>query len=116
MYLNPFSFVKLSGPGVVYLDMLEQYLMPVLKKRVPKIRRFSKMGALPHFHHEVRGFLDRQIPGKWIGRGGPITWPSRSPDLTPLHTFLLGNVKDTLYACPLPTTMLLNLPNGRELR
>ena len=25
------------------------------------------------------------FPGRWIGRGGPVPWPARSPDLNPLH-------------------------------
>jgi hypothetical protein len=36
-------------------------------------------------------FLNHQFPGKWIRRGGgPIAWPSRSSDLTPLDFFLWG--------------------------
>jgi hypothetical protein len=31
--------------------------------------------------------LDVKFPGRWIGRGGPIAWPPRSPDLTPLDIF-----------------------------
>ncbi|GFS63633.1 uncharacterized protein TNCV_1961891 [Trichonephila clavipes] len=33
----------------------------------------------------------------WIGRDGPIAWPPRSPDLTPLEFFLWGYVKDNVY-------------------
>jgi hypothetical protein len=33
----------------------------------------------------------------WIGRGGPITWPPRSSDLTPLDFFLWGYVKNIVY-------------------
>ena len=31
---------------------------------------------------------------KWIGRGGPVAWPPRSPDLTPPDYFLWGFVKE----------------------
>ncbi|RLU17341.1 hypothetical protein DMN91_009574 [Ooceraea biroi] len=31
--------------------------------------------------------------GQWIGRGGHISWPARSPDLNPLD-FFVGNVKE----------------------
>ncbi|KAJ8893412.1 hypothetical protein PR048_006003 [Dryococelus australis] len=34
---------------------------------------------------------------EWIGRGGPISWPARSPDLTPLDYFLWGHIKDVIY-------------------
>jgi hypothetical protein len=36
------------------------------------------------FAHSV---LNRENRGRWIGRGGPRTWPARSPDLTPLDFF-----------------------------
>lgn len=31
------------------------------------------------------------------GKGGPISWPSRSPDLTPCDYFLWGYIKDRVY-------------------
>jgi hypothetical protein len=34
---------------------------------------------------------------RWIGRSGPIAWPPRSPDLTPLDFFLWGYVKNIAY-------------------
>jgi hypothetical protein len=41
------------------------------------------------FHREVTYFLNRKFPEKRTGRGGPIIWPPRSPDLSPLSFFLL---------------------------
>ena len=45
-------------------------------------------GAPAHFHCHVRGYPNQQLPQRWIGRPTPddctiITWPPRSPDLTP---------------------------------
>jgi hypothetical protein len=34
---------------------------------------------------------------KWIGRGGPIAWRAKLPDLTPLGFFLWGYVKNIVY-------------------
>jgi hypothetical protein len=31
-----------------------------------------------------------KMAGRRIGRGGPIAWPPRSPDLTPLDSFLVA--------------------------
>jgi hypothetical protein len=31
---------------------------------------------------------DNNYEGKWIGRGGPVAWPPRSPDLTPSDFFM----------------------------
>ena len=41
-----------------------------------------------HFTHAVQGHLDQSFGQMWIGRGGLITWPAHSPDLTPLDNFL----------------------------
>jgi hypothetical protein len=37
------------------------------------------------------------MAGRWVGRGGPIAWPHRSPDLTPLAFFFQGYVKNIVY-------------------
>jgi hypothetical protein len=42
-----------------------------------------------HFAHIVHDCLNVNFPGQWIGRGGLIVWPPRSPDLTPLD-FVFG--------------------------
>jgi hypothetical protein len=34
---------------------------------------------------------------RWIGRSGPIAWPPRSPDLTPLDIFLWSYVQNIVY-------------------
>ncbi|KAJ4440129.1 hypothetical protein ANN_08267 [Periplaneta americana] len=49
-------------------------------------------GAPPHFGRHVRNHLNATFPDRWIGRGGPVTWPPRSPDLTALDSFLWGDV------------------------
>jgi hypothetical protein len=40
------------------------------------------------------------FPGRWVGHEGPIPWPPRSPDITPLDFFLCGYVKDIVYKTP----------------
>jgi hypothetical protein len=55
-------------------------------------------GVPVHFAHTVRDCLNVNFPGSWIGRGGPITWPPCSPDLTPLNFLLWGYVKDKVYS------------------
>lgn len=60
-------------------------------------------GAPAHFSSPVREWLDTEYPGRWIGRGGPVEWPPRSPDLTPLDFFLWGHLKELVYRTPCPT-------------
>ncbi|GFU22557.1 hypothetical protein TNCV_1304451 [Trichonephila clavipes] len=57
-------------------------------------RRLVKTQDLQyHFVHGVKTFGDRLI-----SRFGPVNWPPRSCDLTPLDYFLWGYVKSLVYA------------------
>jgi len=40
-------------------------------------------GAPPNFGNVVWQSLNAQFQNKWIGRWGPISWPARSPVLSP---------------------------------
>ena len=56
-------------------------------------------GAPPHFSCFVTDVLNKRFPDAWIGRGGPIPRPPRSPDLSPLSFFFLwGDIKNIMYA------------------
>ena len=57
-------------------------------------------GAPPHFTNAVRDHLNVTFPDRWMGRNGPILWPARSPDLTPLDYFLWGHIKEIVYKKP----------------
>ena len=52
----------------------------------------------PDFAHQVRHWLDQEFPEAWIGRGGPVTWAARSPDLNPLDFSIWGYLKHKVYA------------------
>jgi hypothetical protein len=41
----------------------------------------------------------------WIGRGGTIAWPPRSPDLTSLGFSVWVYVKDKVFVPPPPASM-----------
>jgi len=58
---------------------------------------FQQDGAPGHHARDVRNWLDSNFSNKWIGRGGPVEWPARSPDLTPLDFFLWGYIKSQVY-------------------
>ena len=55
-------------------------------------------GAPPHFSCFVTDVLNERLPDAWIGRGGPIPWPPRSPDLSSLDFFLWGYIKNAVCA------------------
>ncbi|KZC13164.1 hypothetical protein WN55_05867 [Dufourea novaeangliae] len=54
-------------------------------------------GCPAHYARRVRDALNELYPNKWIGRGGLISWPPRSPDVTPLDCFLWGALKNAVY-------------------
>ncbi|GBN54180.1 hypothetical protein AVEN_36177-2 [Araneus ventricosus] len=49
---------------------------------------------------DVRLHLNATYGQQWVGRGGPVLWPARSPDLTCLDYFLWGYVKSLVYETP----------------
>ena len=81
-----------------YLDMLLNYFHPILqKKRLNKFIIFHQNGAPAHFAKSVRVWLNEIFNDRWIVRGGPLSWASRSPDLTPFDFFLWEHLKTNVY-------------------
>ena len=84
-----------------YLDMLEQYAMPIITDGGSNDTViFQQDGAPAHYAIIVKDFLHETLPQRWCGREGGEgwrTWPARSPDLTPLDFFLWGHVKNLVY-------------------
>ncbi|GFW90958.1 uncharacterized protein TNCV_1758321 [Trichonephila clavipes] len=72
--------------------------MPI-RKRI----RFQHDGAPAHFSIDVRAHLQATFPGGRIGRSGPIAWPERSSDLSPLDFFLWEFLKGIVYETPVAT-------------
>jgi hypothetical protein len=86
-----FLFMEMTITVVVYLNMLQQFLIPQLDEDNEEGRtHFQQEGPPPHYLGEVREYLDTRFPGRLIGRAALIAWPPRSPDLTPLEFFLWG--------------------------
>ena len=56
-----------------------------------------------HFALDVRGYMNNVFPNRWIGRGGPVQWPPRSPDLIPMDFFIWVEMKCLVYETPVDT-------------
>ncbi|KAJ4434895.1 hypothetical protein ANN_23466 [Periplaneta americana] len=84
-----------SGP---YLDMLENFSEPQLQQENNMSIVFQQDSAPPHWATDVRYYLDETFGNNWCGRGGPITWPPNSPDMTTPDFFPWGFVKNYVYA------------------
>lgn len=98
-------FIPGNLTGEVYLNMLEDTIDPLITQIIEDDQNhtadrlhFQQDGAPPHYVAPVRQFLDDRFPGRWIGRRGPIEWPARSPDLSPLDFFLWGHLKNKCFA------------------
>lgn len=92
--------------GELYLEFLQNNLLDLIEHLPLAIRRnmyFMHDGAPPHFSVAVRNHLNNVFPNRWIGRGGYIAWPPRSPDLTPLDFYLWGHLKTLVYSTPVDT-------------
>ena len=59
--------------------------------------------APPHYALRSRQVMNDIFHENWIGRGGPVAWRSRSPDLTSPDYFLWGFVKERVMVVA-PTT------------
>lgn len=97
--VGPFFFDRHLN-SQVYSDFLRHDL-PILLEDIPLMVRqrmwFQHDGAPAHYGIGVRNFLNHEYPQRWIGRGGPVNWPPRSPDITKPDFFLWGYVKERVY-------------------
>ena len=107
--IGPYFF-PLRLNGETYLQFLRDELHH-LTDDVPLdvIQRmwFLHDGAPAHFSLIVRNFLNDRFPQRWVGRGGPMEWPARSPDLNPMDFFVWGHLKSLVYATPVPDVDIL---------
>jgi hypothetical protein len=89
---GPFFFMETTITGIMYPDMLQQFLIPQLAEEDQEERiLFQQDSARPQYLGEVREYLSTCSPGRWTGRA-PIEWSPRSPDITPPVFFLWGFV------------------------
>lgn len=96
--------------GEMYLNFLNNDLFNLLED-VPLATRANMWylhdGAPCHNTGIVRTWLQNNFPNRWIGRNGPVSWPARSPDLTPCDFFLWGYMKQLVYAVPIDNIDIL---------
>jgi hypothetical protein len=78
-----------------------QEVLPMLLEDVPLAIRhdmwFQNDGAPAHFSAQTQQHLTTQFPDRWLGRGGSVSWPARSPNL---NFFLWGHLKEVVYRDP----------------
>lgn len=91
--------------GAAYRRFLA-YDLPPLLEEIPIATRqrmwYMHDGAPAHFSLIARNWLNQpnHYANRWIGRGGPIVWPPRSPDLNPCDFYLWGHCSALVYNTP----------------
>jgi hypothetical protein len=63
---GPFFFDKNTVTGVTYLAMLQNWLLPPINEDSEDFI-FQQDGAPPHWHWDVRRFLNEYLSQRWVG-------------------------------------------------
>jgi len=95
--IGPFFFEG-TVTGKAYLELLRSSILTAIHVLYENSEVFYQQdGAPPHYHRDVRAFLDENLQGPWIRQRGTFEFPPCSPDLTPLDFYLWGTLKDVMY-------------------
>ncbi|GFV42999.1 putative transposable element [Trichonephila clavipes] len=78
--------------------MITNFFIPGLSNHDVQELWFQQAGATCHTARATIDLLKDKFGDRLISRFGPVNWPPRSCDLTPLDYFLWGYVKSLVYA------------------
>ncbi|GFY29686.1 uncharacterized protein TNCV_1812661 [Trichonephila clavipes] len=78
--------------------MITHFFIPELNNQDVQELWFQQDGATCHTARTTFDLLKDTFGDRLISRFGPVNWPPRSCDLTPLDYFLWGCVKSLVYA------------------
>ncbi|GFT85096.1 putative transposable element [Trichonephila clavipes] len=84
--------------GDRYRAMITNFFIPELNNHDVQELWFQQDGATCHTARATIDLLKDTFGDRLISRFGPVNWPPRSCDLTPLDYFLWGYVKSLVYA------------------
>ncbi|GFY02113.1 putative DD41D transposase [Trichonephila clavipes] len=84
--------------GDRYTAMIANFFIPELNNHDVQKLWFQQDGATCHTARATIDLLKDTFGDRLISRFGPVNWPPRSCDLTPLDYFLWGYVKSLVYA------------------
>ncbi|GFU96229.1 transposable element Tc3 transposase [Trichonephila clavipes] len=84
--------------GNRYRAMITNFFIPELNNHDVQELWFQQDGATCHTARATIDLLKDTFGDRLISRFGPVNWPPRSCDLTPLDCFLWGYVKSLVYA------------------
>ncbi|GFY05742.1 DUF4817 domain-containing protein [Trichonephila clavipes] len=90
--------MKVTVNGDQYRAMITNFFIPELNNHDVQKLWFQQDGATCHTARATIDLLKDTFGDRLISRFGPVNWPPRSCDLTPLDYFLWGYVKSLVYA------------------
>ncbi|GFV68719.1 transposable element Tc3 transposase [Trichonephila clavipes] len=101
--IGPYFFKNDEGHNVTvngdrYRAMITNFFIPELNNHDVQDLWFQQDGATCHTGRATIDLLKDTFGDRLISRFGPVNWPPRSCDLTPLDYFLWGYVKSLVYA------------------
>ncbi|GFW42734.1 putative DD41D transposase [Trichonephila clavipes] len=101
--IGPYFFKNDEGRnftvnGDRYRALITNFFIPELNNHDVQELCFQQDGATCHTALATIDLLKYTFGDRLISRFGPMNWPSRSCDLTPLDYFLWGYVKSLVYA------------------
>ncbi|GFS57852.1 uncharacterized protein TNCV_2909381 [Trichonephila clavipes] len=101
--IGPYIFKNDEGHNVTvngdrYRAMITNLFIPELNNHDVQELWFQQDGATCHTARATIDLLKDMFGDRLISRFGPVNWPPRSCDLTPLDCFLWGYVKSWVYA------------------
>ncbi|GFW73213.1 uncharacterized protein TNCV_2798771 [Trichonephila clavipes] len=101
--IGPYFFKNDEGHNVTingdrYRAMITNFFIPELNNHDVQELWFQQDGVTCHTARATIHLLKDTLGDCLISRFGPMNWPPRSCDLTPLDNFLWGYVKSLVYA------------------
>ncbi|GFW46474.1 putative LOC100569746 [Trichonephila clavipes] len=78
--------------------MITNFFIPELNNHDVQELWFQQDGATCHTARATIDLLKDTFGDRLISHFGPVNWPSRSYDLTPLDYFLWGYIKSLVYS------------------
>ncbi|GFX79461.1 uncharacterized protein TNCV_824501 [Trichonephila clavipes] len=101
--IGPYFFKNDEGHNVTvngdrYRAVIIYFFIPEFNNHDVQELWFQQDGATCHTARATIDLLKDTFGDRLISRFGPVNWPPRSCDLTPLDYFLWGYVKSLVYA------------------
>ncbi|GFT22187.1 DUF4817 domain-containing protein [Trichonephila clavipes] len=101
--IGPYIFKNDEGHNVTvngdrYRAMITKFFIPELNNHDVQELWFQQDGATCHTARTTIDLLKDTFGDRLISRFGPVNWPPRPCDLTPLDYFLWSYVKSLVYA------------------